>query len=744
VIFSQESKGDQYMENKLYVDAINAYQKELKKNESGIIHQKIGKAYLYSKDYINSDKHYAAALNFDDYDDSTLFQFAKALVILNHKKEAQKYFDQYLKSYPNDYSAKLYIELYDSTLSDKISKANFSIKALKGSLNTSKSEFGAKPYDNGLLYISESSSDLVNNVKSRSTNTNYFSVLYSPKTASGYAEGKLFNSKINSNWHNGTVVLTPDKKEIYFTRTFRNRKAETMQLFSAEIIDGKITNVTPFEYNNKEYSIMHPCFSTDGNTLFFSSNKKGGKGGWDIYYSEKDRKYGWMTPKPINGRINSAGNEVFPHFHNKSLYFSSDGHFGHGGLDLFVAKEDDYYDNIINLGEPINSSKDDISIYYTTDNQGFFSSNRTSSVGMDDIYEFTELEHLIKVDSSASITGVFQYRKLAAGNRELILLNEFGEEIDRISTDKDGKFEFRKLKSGANYTIKPAEDLDDSELYLTNSKGEKVLLTNSKNGKFIFKTLAPSYTEGLVPVEDEDPSFLIIPVKGFVFRSLEGDLNARMEIKAYDENGNLIGRTYTNEDGSFIFKTLTPQNSYYLEIEGEDDDLQLFIRKKSKENEVATKQEDGRFLYKRIKNEGESILLVNEKNELIKIMQNERFSVDNILYATNSAELNIASQSELNKMYIMYKKNIHLTFTIESHTDSKGSDKYNLKLSEKRAKRVANYLIEKGVPEENIVAKGYGETKLINDCGNNSTCSDKEHALNRRTEIKLKGKKTDF
>jgi outer membrane protein OmpA-like peptidoglycan-associated protein len=92
----------------------------------------------------------------------------------------------------------------------------------------------------------------------------------------------------------------------------------------------------------------------------------------------------------------------------------------------------------------------------------------------------------------------------------------------------------------------------------------------------------------------------------------------------------------------------------------------------------------------------------------------------------------------------MYKKNIHLTFTIESHTDSKGSDKYNLKLSEKRAKKVADYLIEKSIPKENVVAKGYGETKLINDCGNNSTCSDKEHALNRRTEIKLKAKKTDF
>lgn len=732
------------MKDKLYVDAIKAYSKSLKKSQSGVLHQKIGKAYLYAKNYSEADKHYSNALTFKDYNDSTLFQFAKALVILNYKKEAKKYFDLYLQKFPNDYTAKLYINLYDSSFTTQVSDLGFSVIELKGNINTSNSEYGAKPYNNGLLYITESSPDLVNDEKTRSTNTNYYSIFFSQKTELGFEDGKLFNPKTNSDWHNGSVVITPDKKEIYFTQTFRNHKVETMQLFHGEIKDGKISKIKPFEFNNKEYSIMHPSFSEDGKTMYFSSNKANNNGGWDIYYSVKDRKYGWKTPLPINGRINTAGNEVFPFYKNGTLYFSSDGHFGNGGLDLFSADKNDYYNNIQNLGTPINSSKDDFSICYTTDEKGYFSSNRLGGKGKDDIYEFKTKKRNILVDSSSSITGVFNYQKLGAGNKVLILYNEFGKEIDRIITDKDGKFEFRKLKSGVNYTILPADELEDAELYITNSRGEKVLLANSKDGKFIFKTLKPTYTENLFPIEEEEPSFLIIPIKGILFRKLKGDLSKRYEIRVYNENDNLIGRTYTDKNGNFIFRTLTPQNNYYFNIEDEEEEFQLIIRDKSKGEEVVQRQKDGCFLYKRIKNEEDVVLLVNENNDLIKIMQNERFSIDNILYETNSSDLNIAAITELNKMYVMYRKNIHLTFTVESHTDSKGSDKYNLKLSEKRAKKVADFLIEKGIPKENVNPVGFGETQLLNNCGNNNTCSDDEHAINRRTEIKLRGKKTDF
>ncbi len=736
------------MQNRLYLDAIKYYKKEIKKNETGELHQKIGKAYLYSKDYTNAEIHYQKSLGFDNSNDSSFFEYAKILVILNHRKEAKKYFDKYIKAYPKDYLASLYIKSYYSILDTNISKKdNYTIENLKGYLNTESSEFGAVPYNNGLLYVSENNSDLVNDEKQRSTNTNYYSIFYSSKNETGYSKGKLFDPKINSDWHEGSIVVTPDKKEVYFSRTYRNRKSEVMQLFSCKIRDGKLTKPKPFLYNNKEYSIMHPTFSDDGKIIYFATNNPKGKGGWDIYYCKKDRKYGWSAPKPINGMINTAGDEVFPSYKNGKLYFASDGHFGYGGLDLLVASEKEYYKNIKNLGEPINSSKDDFAIYYSDNKKGFFSSNRTVGIGKDDIYTFEELLPAITVDSSSSkITGIFEYRKLAMSNIELIIFDEDGNEIDRIMTNKKGEFIFKKLKSGANYTIRPADDFDDdADLFITNSRGEKVLLINKDGRKFIYKKLKPSYTETLFPIEEEEPSFLILSLKGFVYRKLKGDLSAKMEVKVYDDDGNLIGRTYTESNGTFIFRALTPQNNYHFVIDESDEDFELLILNKGTyEYDKIERAKKGEFIFRRIKDTDEAMLLVNEKNELIRIFQNEKFSLGNILYQTNSAEIGIDAAIELNKLYILYRKNIHLSFIIESHTDSQGSDKYNLKLSEKRAKKVIDFLAKKGIPKENLIGKGYGETKLLNQCGNSNECSAEEHAINRRTEIKLKGNTTSF
>ena len=743
-LISQEDKADKYMKNHLYLEAINSYKKAINKQESGTLHQKIGKAYIYLKDYSNADIHYKKSLELGNSNDSSFFEYGKVLVILNHKKEAKKYFDQYLKAYPKDFDAASYISSFDSIYNLKPSLVkNYKIEKLKGGINLENSKFGAIPYNNGLLYISEGNSDLTNHKKAKTNHNNYFSIFYSEKTASGYEEGQIFDSKITSDWHDGSVTITPDGKEIYFSTTYRNNKTEVMHLYSCSIENGKLSKPQPFLYNNNEYSIMHPAFSSDGKKIFFASNNKNGKGGWDIYYCKKDRKYGWSAPQPINGLINTAGNEVFPHYHNGKLYFSSDGHFGYGSLDLFVANENEYYRKVKNLGTPINSSKDDLSIYYSNKKEGFFSSNRET--GTDKIYTFKELAPLVKTDANtATITGIFELKKLGMPNTELIIYDEQGNEIDRIMTDKDGRFIFKKLKQGQNYSIKLAKELDDADLFITNSKGEKVLLLKDNGKHFIFKALETNYTENLFPIEEEEPTFLITPIKGHVFKNTPGDLNNRTEIKVYDDDGKLIGRTYTNKDGSFFFKTLTPQNNYHFEIENFNK-LQLSIKTRDGKDLILPKNKTtAKYIYQRIKNGDDGILLVNENNQLIRIKQNEKFTIGNILYETNSAEIGIDSKIELHKLYVLYRKNNHLSFIIESHTDSKGSDKYNLKLSIKRAKRVVDYLIEKGIPKEKLIAKGYGEQKLLNKCGNNSNCSGKDHAINRRTEIKLKGNTTTF
>ena len=742
VLFAQEKKGDKALHEKRYVDAVKYYKKAVKKHPNGDLYQKLGKAYLYSKNYNKAEESYQQAMNYEGSNDSAYFEFAKALMVLNHKTEAKKYFEKYAQKYPQDNQVKVYLEAYNNFFTETGAKGHYKVEELNGAVNTPKSEFGAVPYKEGLLYVTEGKNDWVNDEINRNVSA-YFDVYFAPEQNGIYTKGEPFSPKINGEWNEGTVAITPDGKTLYFTTTRRSLRKETMRLYSCEIKEnGKLGKPQPFEYNSREYSILHPAFSEDGRTLYFASDKKGGRGGFDLYYCKYKRNYGWGAPQPVHGNVNTGGNEVFPHINKGRLFFASDGHLGLGGLDLYTALESEYFKNIKNLGTPINTNKDDFAIYYSAEKNGFFSSDREGGKGKDDIYRFTELKPIVKVDTSASISGIFEFLKIGHANTELILYDEDGNEIDRVFTDKDGRFQFRKLKSGANYTIKPAEDLEDGELFITNSKGEKVLLVDGKKGKFIFKTIESSYTEELLPIEDDDPSFLIMPVKGMVFKKIEGDLGGRKEVRVYDQDGKLIGRTYTEKDGTFVFKTLTPQNSYHFEIEGEDD--VTFLIFKNGEKEKIEKDEEGRYVFSRLKGQGEGLLLVNEDNQLIRIGQKERFAVNNILYDYNSAALNMDAKIELNKLFMMYRKNKHLKFTIESHTDSRGSDKYNLKLSEKRAKKVIDYLVKKGIPKDHLKGIGYGETRLLNKCKNGVECTEEEHAVNRRTEVIIEGKMTKF
>lgn len=125
--------------------------------------------------------------------------------------------------------------------------------------------------------------------------------------------------------------------------------------------------------------------------------------------------------------------------------------------------------------------------------------------------------------------------------------------------------------------------------------------------------------------------------------------------------------------------------------------------------------------------------------ELQRIKMNESIKIDNIYYETNSARLRTAARAELDKLVTVLKDNPTLLIEIGSHTDSNGKDAFNQKLSEKRAKSVVDYLVSKGVNKNAMISKGYGEEELVNECENGVKCSDRKHALNRRTELKVVG-----
>jgi outer membrane protein OmpA-like peptidoglycan-associated protein/tetratricopeptide (TPR) repeat protein len=209
---------------------------------------------------------------------------------------------------------------------------------------------------------------------------------------------------INTQYHEGSAALLPDGS-LMFTRNnyFKGKYEESKDgVNKLKIFTAKAPNwekIEPFAYNDDQYSVGHPALNKDGTVLIFASDKPGGYGGTDLYYCKRATVNGaWEAPVNMGPIINTEGNELFPTLYKDStLYFSSTGHPGLGGLDVFQVALSDLkpLHAPINLGSPINSSVDDFGLIRSEDGKhGYFSTNRK---GSDDIYSFTHSEFQIKL-----------------------------------------------------------------------------------------------------------------------------------------------------------------------------------------------------------------------------------------------------------------------------------------------------------------------------------------------------------
>lgn len=191
--------------------------------------------------------------------------------------------------------------------------------------------------------------------------------------------------------------------------------------------------------DGKDYSVMHPAIHANGTTLVFSSNMAGGKGGYDLYMAEKTSDSTWSNPVALNG-VNSKGNELFPSFSpNGNLYFSTDGHPGLGGLDIYMASlKGNNTSNVQHLPAPINSSYDDFGFTVAADlKTGYFTSDR---LGSDDIYKFGYDKKVVKV------SGTVISEEINAGKASVkVTLYEKNDDgnfvpVDEVVTDGKGKY----------------------------------------------------------------------------------------------------------------------------------------------------------------------------------------------------------------------------------------------------------------------------------------------------------------
>lgn len=524
-------------------------------------------------------------------------------------------------------------------------------------------------------------------------------------------ESQRFNRTLNTKYHEGSATFSSDGNQVIFTRNNYNKGRyktneegiNKLKLYSAEQVNGTWGNVQDLPLNSDEYSTGHPALNHDNTLLYFASDRPGGQGGTDIYVS-RFVDGAWAEPVNAGPEINTKGNEMFPFVDPVgNLYFSSDGHPGLGDLDIFYAPMESYAKakKSINLGAPINSNKDDFGLITDAERtKGYFSSNRKEGGKDDDIYRFSRQGPLY-----------------ACRDLSVAVYNEAtGEPLAQALVQMEDK-----------------NSPDGVRQMVTDSAGY-VLLCLAAENKFTFVASREGYQNNTLgftteSFDDERPSRLEIPLKQTVtvVASKPTDLkvNASGQVLAKkgktalpgvrvtikDDSDGTSQEMITDSSGSYRF-TAVPNHNYTLDV-----------------------KTDGYSTF------GKKIVGFNPAHDsLVNIQMFEKgdaVNIDNIYYDLNKTIIRADAAYELDKIVRLLEKYPAMRIELGSHTDSRATGRYNKILSNNRAKAAREYLMSKGIVGDRISPKGFGESKLVNKCGDNSTCTEEEHQENRRTEIRV-------
>ncbi len=354
--------------------------------------------------------------------------------------------------------------------------------------NSKYSDFGAYEH-NGTIYFASSKDLGVSTKHIYGWNEEPFLDVYTAtnRTDSIVDHKSKIKGDINSIYHDGPLTITKDGKTMYFSRNDFNKNVlgkdeegmTHLKIYKASLVNGIWTNIEDLSFNSKDYSTGHPSLNSDDTKLYFTSDMPGGLGGSDIYYVDINNDGSLGTPQNLGNVVNTNKNEMFPFVNSEdALFFSSDGHAGLGLLDIFgtVADANNTIISVLNLGVPVNSSKDDFSFFMNNDGlSGYFASNRAGGVGGDDIYAYDRIPQL-KIEGT--ITDAITNAPVP--NAEVTLLDSNANKIADLLTDENGHFEIN-IDRDTDYKIDTKKEnyIDDSRTVTTKGIENSVTSINA-------------------------------------------------------------------------------------------------------------------------------------------------------------------------------------------------------------------------------------------------------------------------
>lgn len=590
---------DKHYDRLEYTDAIEDYSKLIERGKAdAYVYERLANSYYNINDTKNAATYYKMVINDGSPSAEVMYNYAQCLKAQGDYSASNKAMKKFAGMNPNDKRAQEFMKNPDYVPGLLNGEPKYDL-ANAGDINTEYSEFGGTTNGNTFYFSS------ARNQKRRSYGWNdqpYLDIYAAQMSGGTMGEADLVPGDINTKYHEGTVTFSADGKRVYFDRNdyYKGKYSKDeegvnqLNIYTAELVNGKWDGVQPVPFNSKDYSTGHPVLSKDGKTLYFVSDMPGGKGGSDIYMVSVNTDGSFGSPNNVSA-VNTEGKEVFPFIADSGiLYFSSDGHPGLGGLDVFKSDGG----KITNLGVPINSGADDFAFTINEATmKGYVSSDREGGQGSDDIYIFSEI---------------------------------------------------------------------------------------------------PSC----------DVNFIVTVSSNATDASLSGAV-----VDIYDQQRNKLGTKTTNSSGQVNFM-------------GECDVMYTLTA-------VKADYESGTASAKSATDGDYNVNIA--LNPIEEIVKEDRIELNPIYFDLDKSNIKPQAAFELDKLVQVMQKYPDLVIRVESHTDNRADDDYNMALSNRRAQSTVQYVISKGIAASRISGVGKGESNPKVDCGGN--CTSAQHQENRRSDF---------
>ncbi|MFN5885881.1 MAG: OmpA family protein [Bacteroidota bacterium] len=459
------------------------YSKTKNKDEKNEACFKTAECYRLSNDMKNAENWFRKTVKADPKNTEALWRLAQSLKANQKFTEAIVEFNNYKKLMPSDARADDEVKGCEQALKWKNEKTRYVIENVKA-INSKWSDFAPMWYKKDQLFFTSDRENGVGkamygwtgngytdlyNIKFKIDKKNADNIKYEIPIL---ADKENLNGKLND----GTIAFDSKFTVAYLTKCNydNNGKGKNCRIYTSTGQGSEWSIPEPLSFSTDSFTCGHPYLSKDGQTLYFTSDMPGGEGGKDIWmvtYSKKGKS--WGDPINLGPTINTEGDEMFPYMHEDgTLYFSSNGHVGLGGVDIFFSKgEATDWSTPINMKSPINSGGDDFSLILDkTKESGYFSSNREGGKGQDDIYRFRMTPLVFTL---SGVARDLKTRELLASTI-LTITNSTDTGKLIIKTDARGFYKIT-LKPKTDYELFGAhEDYYDSKIYGQTTRGLEV------------------------------------------------------------------------------------------------------------------------------------------------------------------------------------------------------------------------------------------------------------------------------